>query len=75
MSESSNSETKQIARKLVSDAWEQAMEKGVSKELMASTAFTAALTSLSEIYGRESAAHIAERLVEKLRVGMFDQSR
>ena len=74
MSESTNPELKQKAAQLVSEAWEQAMNNGVPKEIMASTAFTAALTTLSELYGNEVAANIAVKLAEKARNGVFNQS-
>jgi hypothetical protein len=64
---------KEIAARLMSEAWSEAVAQGVDSELVASTALTAALASLVQSHGREGAVRIAERLIDAVRSGRFDR--
>jgi len=65
-------EEKQIAVQVIADAWKKAAEQGVSPDLIASTALSAALSSLVKMHGREAAARMADRFAETVRAGKFD---
>ena len=55
---------KAIASQLISQAWQEASAQGISSEVFASTALTAAIVSLVKLNGTESAARIADRLAD-----------
>ncbi len=67
-----DAEAKRVAAQLISDAWQDAADQGVSSEVFASTALSAALASLVRTHGREAAARMAERFAETVRGGKFD---
>jgi len=64
-------EATRVAAQLISDAWQDAADRGVSSELFASTALSAALASLVKTHGGEAAARMAERFAETVRAGKF----
>ncbi len=65
-------EGKEIAAKLISGAWQDATSQGVPTDVIASTALTAALASLVQTHGRDSAVTIANRVIEAVSAGRFD---
>lgn len=64
-------EAKQVALELLLDAWEDALDKGVSPEILATTAIFAALTDMVDAYGEEAVAQMAETLPARIRSGEF----
>lgn len=70
----SDAEAKRVALALILDAWESARAKGVSSELIASTAIFAALTDMVDLHGAEAVARFAEGLAPRLRAGEFTLS-
>lgn len=67
-------DAKQTAAQLISDAWQRAVEQGISSDLIASTALTAALSSLVAAHGRDATLRMADRLLEAVRAGRFDHA-
>jgi len=65
-------EAKRTAVQLISEAWQDAADQGVSSDVFASTALSAALASLVKTHGREAAARMADRFAEIVRSGKFD---
>ena len=68
-------DAKSTAAKIVSQSWEEAMSIGVPPDLFASTALSAALTSLVSMHGSEAAARMVDQFAEAVRSGKFDQKR
>ena len=66
-----DTEAKRLSANLISDAWQDAADQGVSSELFASMTLSAALASLVKTHGREPAARMAERFAETVRAGKF----
>lgn len=57
--------------RLFSFAWEKAALDGMSQELIASTALSAAISSLVSTHGAENAARMVERFASEIREGRF----
>ncbi len=62
---------KALALELLLDAWDDALEKGVAAELLASTAIFAAFTDMVDQFGIEPVAQMAETLPSRIREGEF----
>lgn len=67
----SETDARTLAAEIVSQSWEDAISKGISAELFASTNLSAALASLVEIHGADAAARMMERFAEAVRAGKF----
>ena len=67
-------EEKQLAAETLSNAWAKAVERGVSSDLMAATAISAALTSLVAAHGREAAVRMLDRFATASASGKFDHN-
>ncbi len=60
--------------RLFSLAWEKAVLDGMSQELIASTALSAAIGSLVSTHGVENTARMVERFASEIREGRFSHS-
>jgi hypothetical protein len=60
--EMNDDEQKKVALRLILDAWDAALKKGVKPELLATTAIFAALTDLVAIHGEEPVANMLQDL-------------
>jgi hypothetical protein len=56
------------------DAWDTALDEGVSADILATTAIFAALTDMIDLHGEEIAAQMAEGLPARIRAGEFTLS-
>ncbi len=68
----SQADAKLTASQLISQAWQDASSRGISSEVIASTALTAAVVSLVKLNGTEAAARMVDRLADAVREGRFD---
>ena len=59
------------AAEIVSQSWEQAFEKDLDPQLIASTNLTAAFSHLVKITDRDTAIRIAKRLIVAIQDGKF----
>lgn len=66
-----DAEQKKLALDAVVTAWEAALAKGVSPELLASTAIFAALTDMVDIHGEGPVADMCALLADRVRAGEF----
>lgn len=71
----SEAEQKKLALEAIVAAWEQSLSKGVSAELLASTAIFAALTDMIDLHGEEAVADMCATLSERVRSGEFTLAR
>lgn len=62
---------KSIALEVLLAAWDEALARGVSPELLASTALFAAFTDMVDIHGEEAVADFAADLPRRIRAGEF----
>ena len=60
-------EQKQLALKVILEAWEDALSQGVAAEIVASSAIFAALTDMIEHYGEESVAEMVAEWPDRIR--------
>ena len=67
----SEDEQKAVALELLLDAWDEALSRGCSPELVATSAIFAALTDMVDIYGEGPVADMAEGLPDRIRRGEF----
>lgn len=67
----SESEQRQAALKLLLDAWNSAIDQGIDKDVVASTAMFAALSDLIGAYGEDPVAEMTTELPERIRKGDF----
>lgn len=64
-------EQKRVALALLLDAWEEALARGVTAEVLASTAIFAALSDMIDMHGAEAVAAFCETLPARVREGAF----
>ena len=64
-------EQKQLALRLMLEAWDDAVAQGASSEIVASSAIFAALTEMIDIYGEETVADMVAEWPERIREGEF----
>ncbi len=62
---------KEIALELLLASWEEALDRGVAPELIATTAITAAITDMIDRHGEEAMAGLIETLPGRIRGGEF----
>ena len=67
-------EQKQLALKIILEAWEDALSQGVAPEMVASSAIFAALTDMIEHYGEESVAEMVADWPDRIRNSEFTLS-
>ena len=68
-------EQKQLALRIILEAWEDALAQRVSAEMVASSAIFAALTDMIEHYGEESVAEMVAEWPDRIRDGEFTLSQ
>ena len=59
-------EQKQLALRIILEAWEDALSQGVSAEMVASSAIFAALTDMIEHYGEEPVAEMVAEWPDRI---------
>ena len=64
-------EQKQLALRVILEAWEDALSQGVGAEMIASSAIFAALTDMIEHYGEESVAEMVAEWPDRIRNSVF----
>jgi hypothetical protein len=62
---------KSIALEVLLAAWDEALARGVSPEMLASTAVFAAFTDMVAMHGEEAVAEFAADLPRRIRQGEF----
>ena len=62
---------KRLALDHILGAWESALAKGVSSEMLASTAIFAALTDMVALHGPEPVADMVRALPDRITAGEF----
>ncbi len=67
----SENEQRQVALRLLLDAWNSAIDQGIDKDVVASTAMFAALSDMIGAYGEDSVADLTTELPERIRKGDF----
>jgi hypothetical protein len=70
-SEMDGEEQKRLALDHILGAWEAALEKGVSSDLLASTAIFAALADMVALHGPEPVAAMVRTLPDRITAGEF----
>lgn len=70
----SDADQKAIALDLLLNAWDAALARGVSPELLASTAMFAALADMVDGHGEDAVATFCEDLPQRVRSGEFTLS-
>tara|TARA_Y100000588_G_scaffold393748_1_gene510973 strand:- start:4750 stop:5010 length:261 start_codon:yes stop_codon:yes gene_type:complete len=68
-------EQKQLALRIILEAWEDALAQGVSAEMIASSAIFAALTDMIEHYGEEAVAEMVAEWPGRIRNSEFTLSQ
>jgi hypothetical protein len=63
-----------LALEMLLDAWDTALDEGISADVLATTAIFAALTDMIDLHGEEIAAQMAESLPARIRAGEFTLS-
>ena len=64
-----------LALEILLDAWDAALEQGVTPDILTNTAIFAALTDMIDFHGEEMTAQMAESLPARIRAGEFTLSR
>jgi len=64
-------EQKKLALKVILEAWDEAVNRGVSAEMVASSAIFAALTEMIDIYGEQTVADMVADWPDRIRDGEF----
>jgi hypothetical protein len=62
---------KNLALDLILTAWDEALGRGVSSEMLASTAMFAALADMVDIHGEAAVAQFCSELPDRIRAGEF----
>ena len=68
-------EQKQLALRIILEAWEDALSQGVSAEMVASSAIFAALTDMIEHNGEEPVAEMVAEWPDRIRNSEFTLSQ
>ena len=71
----SSEDQRTLALEMLLDAWDAALEEGVTPDILANTAIFAALTDMIDFHGEEMTAQMAESLPARIRAGEFTLSR
>ncbi len=66
-----DAQQKTLALNAILTAWEQALAKGVTPELLATTAIFAALTDMVDLHGEDAVASLCDGLGARVRAGEF----
>ncbi len=64
-------EQKRLALQMILETWDDALSRGVSSEMIASSAIFAALTDMIEHYGEDSVAEMVAEWPDRIRNGEF----
>lgn len=64
-------EQKRLALREILEAWDSAVEQGVSPEIVASSAIFSALTDMIDHYGEETVAEMVAEWPDRIRDGEF----
>ena len=64
-------EQKRIALKEILEAWDSAVDQGVSPEIVASSAIFSALTDMIDLYGEETVAEMVAEWPDRIQDGEF----
>lgn len=67
-----NQEKQKQAAELIAKSWQEALEKGIDQELIASTALSASLSALVKSTGKDATIRILKRLIGAVEDGRFD---
>ena len=67
-------EQKQLALRVILEAWEDALSQGVGAEMIASSAIFAALTDMIEHYGEDSVDEMVAEWPDRIRNSEFTLS-
>jgi hypothetical protein len=70
----SEEDQKRLALSMFLDLWDEALDRGVQPEVLATTAIFAALTDMVDLYGEEAVADMLAELPERVRTGEFTPS-
>ena len=62
---------KAIALELLLDAWDEALARGCSPEMIATSAIFTAISDMVELYGEEPVAEMTTGLPDRIRRGDF----
>lgn len=62
---------KSLALDLILTAWDEALARGVTPEMLASTAMFAALADMVDIHGEAAVAQFCSELPARIRAGEF----
>jgi len=71
MTRLSDDAQKNLALDLILTAWDEALGRGVSSEMLASTAMFAALADMVDIHGEAAVAQFCSELPARIRAGEF----
>lgn len=69
------SDQRRLALENILDAWDDALNEGVSADVLATTAIFAAFSDMVEAYGEDAVAEMAEGLADRVRSGEFTLNR
>jgi len=67
-----DNEKQKLAATIISEGWQNALDQGIETELVASTALSAAIASLTKTAGKEATIRIMKRLIGAVEDGRFD---
>jgi hypothetical protein len=67
----SDEEQKGLALDLLLSAWDEALQRGVAPDMLASTALFAALADMVDIHGEDAVARFCTDLPARIRAGEF----
>ncbi len=70
----SEDDQKRLALSMFLDLWDEALDRGIQPEVLATTAIFAALTDMVDLYGEEAVAEMLGELPERIRAGEFTPS-
>lgn len=62
---------KSLALEILLAAWDEALARGVSPDMLASTALFAAFTDMVDLHGEDAVAEFAADLPRRIRAGEF----
>lgn len=71
MANLSDDAQKSLALDLILTAWDEALARGVTPEMLASTAMFAALADMVDIHGEAAVAQFCSELPARVRAGEF----
>jgi hypothetical protein len=71
MARLSDDAQKNLALDLILTAWDEALGRGVTPEMLASTAMFAALADMVDLHGEAAVAQFCSELPDRIRAGEF----